>query len=92
MPAPPVRQVVPHRKRLLEPLHNPRQLESALRLYVKHKPVVLQAQSAYLEIVAFRRPAQNPGKERLRLHQPEQLFPVDDDRADFVPHALSKFS
>jgi hypothetical protein len=49
MPYPSRQPVVSLRKGLLDPLHNRRKFHPVLRLYVKGKPVILQAQGAHGE-------------------------------------------
>jgi hypothetical protein len=87
-----VQKVEPYTECLLQPLHDIRQLEPVLRLDIKIKPFVLQAESPDFKNETLRHFVQNLGEQRKRLPRLKQGFPPVYGRADFVPHAISKFS
>jgi hypothetical protein len=85
---PPRQPVVPLGKGLLQPLHDPGELQPVRRLNVKPQPVILQAQPQNLEIEPALDFKEDPGKKHQGPIQAEERFPVVDAGTDLVPHPL----
>jgi hypothetical protein len=92
MPRPSRQQVVPYRKRLLYPFHNPRQFQPVSGPDKKREPVILKTKPPYLEDEALFRLIEHPVKKRQGGPPLEQGLPVIDSRVDFVPAILLKQS
>jgi hypothetical protein len=92
VPRPPGQRVVPLGEGLFQPLHDNRKLQPVLRLDVEPKLIRPKLEAPGLESEAERSFPKNPGKESGGPGQAENLLPVVDLGANFIPNALSEFS
>jgi hypothetical protein len=90
MPRPACQQVVPYRKSLFYPFHNPRQFQPVLGTNKKREQVIRETKPPYFEGEAFFCLTEHLVEKRQGLRQVEQWFPVIDSRVDFIPHILFK--
>jgi hypothetical protein len=92
VPGSPGRHVIPLGEYLLHPLHDFRQLKPVFRLDIKHKPVLLDPQTANRETKPKHGLLEHPGENGQGFGAAEEGFPVVDTGTDFVPHILSEFT
>jgi hypothetical protein len=81
-------QIEAHRKRLLHPLHDRRELQPAGGPDIERQPPFHKSNPPKLEGKAPPRFAKNLSEDRYRLPPPEQRFTVIDRHPDLVPGIL----
>jgi hypothetical protein len=85
VPCPLPTPIEPHRKRLLQPLHDRRKLQPIGGLDVEQQPFFHKSKPPKLEGKALPRLAEYPAEDRYRLPPPEQRFTVIDRRPNLIP-------
>jgi hypothetical protein len=84
--------IEPHRKRLLQPLHDRRELQPIGGFNIERQPFFLKPKPAKFEDKAPPRLAKHPVEDRRRLPPPEQGFTVIDCRPYLIPGVLNQES
>jgi hypothetical protein len=92
MPGSPRTQIEAHRKRLLQPLHDRRELQPVRRTDIERQPFLRKSKPPKLEGEAPPRLAKYLAENRYRLPSPEQRFKIINRSPNLIPGVLQQKS